>query len=264
MSASAFESRMKSQAKWAGRLRFVMLGLVVIQGVFEAANHFDWWDVNGNLLGAGRIAVLVGAAVESGWGIARKSRWDEHLKVRDEINKILIATVLAASKTSGVDVDVLGCNAWSIERPKRKAEEFLYRRGSFRLSGFPSPSSFTWVRGKGVIGRCWEKNEVVYKDFRPSQIENPEGVAPSKDQWKRMSSAEKWGCERKEYSSAVWRYSQIIAVPFGGDQGIRGCLSLDIPTARATDLTIDLAEVRELLSQSGRSVYSLMASRGMV
>lgn len=264
MSASAFESRMKSQATWAGRLRYAMLVLVVAQGVFEAANHFEWWGVNGDMLGAGRIVVLVGAAVESGWGIARKSKWDDHLKVRDEVNKILITTVLTVSRTTGVEVDVLGCNAWSIERPQRKASEFLYRRGSFRLSGFPSPSSFTWVKGKGVIGRCWEKNDVAYKSFRALQAEYPEGVTLSKAQWKALSPAERWGCDRREFSSAIWRYDQILAVPFGGDKGIRGCLSLDIPTSRATDLTIDTPEVRELLAQSGRSIYSLLEYRGMV
>jgi hypothetical protein len=132
-----------------------------------------------------------------------------------------------------------------------------------RLSSRPQPSHIPWTRGKGVVGLCWETQQIIttdtaqmYRDLRQC----------SKTEWKQLDPGVHLNLRYKEFRRIAGKYAGVVVVPIidPRTERYKGCVALDIihgedfnriNTPRIYDILSDAAvSIANLLRQFGRRV----------
>ena len=254
---SAIARRLRNQDKLVHWSRVAMIGLVLVVGMLEVSTAASWFTTWRWVIPSGRIAILGATGFESAWGLARVASRGRASDNALQIDKTLVSVLVTVSKEVEVDVDVPGCNVWSIYQPRGRAAA-LYRAGGRRLSEYPQRSQVTWTKGKGLIGRCWEEGEPQFRDWTTLQRQHPATQEVTERAWKKMGQPARWGFERQEYLRSIHKYQQILAVPIKDEHGrVLGCVSLDIPVDRPAN-SINTGAVREVLARAAETLRYLI------
>ncbi|WP_169165086.1 hypothetical protein [Cellulomonas taurus] len=209
------------------------------------------------------LLLVAGTAVESIWGLARIKTRRRREKKELELHKTLVSVLVEVAKLTKVDVDVAGANVWSIYTPRGGEAPCLFREAHERLSSHPQMSDRAWTKGKGLIGRCWEKGEARFQDWGELQRKHENKSEMNEAAWRQVPDRDRWGFERDEYLDLIRKYQQIIAVPITDSQGkMIGCLSVDIPADRPApdSRCLDSREVRLVLATAAEGLRSLIPS----
>ena len=174
------------------------------------------------------------------------------------LEKQMRSAIISISHLTQVDADLFGCNIWAIRTHRRS--DVLKRQGRLRLSDYPQPDSVLWSKGKGVIGRCWEDRDVVYKNWTATQARWAQTEEMTDADWKALSKRDRWGFDQGEYLRLVRKYSQILAVPIKDDDGnVLGCISVDIATgATAPAGCLEQDDMRTILASAALTVRDLI------
>jgi hypothetical protein len=193
------------------------------------------------------------ATVGAAW-----SEWrDRRLGAKRELADIqLTAAAWAIVDQVGAPLDYrdLGLAVYRTERiwwwPFGRRLRRLHR---VRSSRRPTTSDVRWRPGKGVIGACVQRGEVVAVDL--TQMYRDLGDR-TKEEWPRVPDDVRLGLTFEEYLDVRDKYEVVVASPVIDDSGPRskvlGCVALDGPEGRFASLTTD--EVLGLLNSAAQGL----------
>ena len=139
----------------------------------------------------------------------RDIRAERYARLNSGIRSALVALLRSIVEVSGFDVFDVGVSLFIAERhPGRPWSRRLRRIEHVRSASLPPRSGVTWSKGKGIIGRAWADNAVLFADlsamYNDFKTEADWAVAP-----KELRMGLKW----HEVERLRERYSGVIAVP---------------------------------------------------
>lgn len=203
-------------------------------------------------------AVLVSAVLAAGSTVvAAVGEWRaRRLGARSEqVDVVLTATVWAiVDHLVGIDFRDLGIAAYRLRRvwwaPWRSRLERIHR---VRARRRPTASNVVWAPGKGVIGACVSRGEVVAQDLHA--VFQTLGTL-SRAQWDALPEDIRMGLSFAEYLDVRDKYDVVVATPVIEDSSsttaVVGCVALDGPQGSLAQLSSD--EVLGLLDSAGQTL----------
>ena len=220
--------------------------------------------LNGARIVAAPVKLLIGcvvtstalaalATIGSAWGEWRRRRLGAR---RDLVELELTATAWAIVDQVGGAVDYrdLGLAVYGVRRPWWwPFGTRLQRRYRVQASRRPTASHVRWAAGKGVIGTCVSKGEVVSVDLAKMYAALGE---ITEEEWADVPGDVRLGLSWAEYLDVRDKYAVVVASPLIDDSGPRaavvGCLALDGPVGSYAALTT--AEVLGLLNSRAQGL----------
>jgi hypothetical protein len=198
-------------------------------------------------------ALAAFATIGSAWGEWRGRRLAERRELA-AISLEAAAWAIVDQVGGGLDYRDLGVAAYRIRRrwwwPFRAQ---LARVERVRPSRRPVASRVSWQPGKGVIGACVAKGEVVAVDV--AQMYRDLG-SPTEDEWETVPPEIRQGLSYDEYLDVRDKYAVVVAAPIIDDAGpsasVVGCVALDGPEGRFAELQSD--EVLGLLNSTAATL----------
>jgi hypothetical protein len=197
-------------------------------------------------------ALAAGSTIASAWGEWRRRRLGAQ---RDLVDIQLTGAAWAiVDQVPDLDYRDLGLAAYRLQRSWwRLGRERLRRIHRVRASRRPVTSNIRWGPGKGVIGACVSRGEVVAVDLR--QLYDDLGE-PGATEWATLPDDVRLGLSYAEYLDVRDKYDVVVATPVIDDTGgvakVGGCVSLDGPAGRFDDLTSD--EVLSVLAWAAQGL----------
>jgi hypothetical protein len=200
--------------------------------------HF--WNHHGYVVGCS-IAVLVVFGIftpfdkilDRRFARQREQAWRQGLDALDD-----------AQGSSQLDFHDLAIHVWAVRRTR--AHPFvgeLLRSVSIRVGHHGTNRQVTFVKGSGVVGRCWAtKNET---EFDSNLIYA--GITTEADWNARAKSEGEEFTGRLSYQDFLWtkHLSATVAVPIlTGRKRFRGCVSADTTNGALSDLKKSLPALR--------------------
>lgn len=174
---------------------------------------------------------------------------------REFANVILTGALWAIVDATGLDYRSLGVAAYRVQRiwwaPRRQRLAHIHR---VRAQMRPVASGVTWAPGKGVIGRCVTRQQVVARDLRMIY----EAIWPcSEHEWNTVAPPEaKLGLTYAEFLDVRDKYDVVVAAPILDDSGSRtrtvGCVALDGPAGSLDRLDAD--DVHRVLDSAAQNL----------
>jgi hypothetical protein len=203
-------------------------------------------------------ALAAVATIGSAWREWRERR----LGQRHELAEITLTTAIwtvVDQVDPPLDYRDLGVAGYRIEAvwwwPWRSRLRRVHR---VRASRRPVSSDVAWRPGKGVIGACVDRGEVVAVDL--AQLYADLGD-PTAEEWRDLPADLRLGLDYEEYRDVRDKYAVVVATPIIDDSGPRsrvvGCVVLDGPAGRLADLTTD--EVLGLLNFAAQALLQQVA-----
>lgn len=178
------------------------------------------------------------ATIGAAWGEWRRRRLGAR---RDLAEFQLTATAWAIVDQvgGGLDYRDLGLAVYTVSRRWRwPFGEQLRRSYRVQASRRPTVSHVHWKPGKGVIGACVGKGEVVAVDL--AQMYTALGD-PTEAEWPAVPDDVRLGLSYAEYLDVRDKYDVVVASPLIDDSRARatvvGCLALDGPAGTYAELT---------------------------
>jgi hypothetical protein len=194
------------------------------------------------------IAALRDNVLSAGRRLAEPRR--ERRRMRSQ-KAVVVALVTIAElrqvklEDLGVSVFLVQPHGLELERFRVKRRERLVRIVRFRLKDSPQPSDVDWVRGKGVIGKCWEQQRPVHQHLAPL-AKSWARKQVTDAAWDQMAERARQGFSRDEFVTTLNKYAEIVAVPIKDEHGgFLGCISVDLA------MTSEHAQHGSLLSEPG-------------
>jgi hypothetical protein len=230
--------------------------LAFVAGIILALEGADAVEVSTRLLVACIVTSATLAAVAT-IGSAWREWRERRLGQRRELAEITLTTTIWAvvdQVDPPLDYRDLGIAAYALQRvwwwPWRGRLRRVHR---VRASRRPVSSDVAWAPGKGVIGACVVRGEVVAVDLAQMYADLGE---PTADEWLRVPDDIRLGLGYAEYLNLRDKYAVVVATPIIVDTGPRsrvlGCVALDAPAGRLGDLTTD--EVLGLLNFASQAL----------
>ncbi len=143
-----------------------------------------------------------------------------------------------------------GCIPRSIRR--RLPTPQLWRAAQYRLKHADEATRIKWRRGRGVIGKCWERVDIVYEDL--TALWGPQEL--NYERWKGLPEDSKLGLNYQEYRKIRRKYGSVLAVPIRHPRGrgapqFLGCITIDLAVGvRGRQLKLDSTDVKSLVWKS--------------
>lgn len=132
--------------------------------------------------------------------------------------------------------------------------------GEFRPRDETTSSNIYWRRGKGVIGQCWQRREVISWN---NQSDLPQDMSEAK--WDALDKVARLGLKRYEdYRRLTASYGQVVSVPIErkvrkvGQSFVIGCLVLDAPPQWDPKVDIHADEVVSMARTAALDIRGLI------
>ena len=202
-------------------------------------------------------AVVTAAALAAGSTIAAAiSEWRHRSDVDADADRdvVLSATAWAIVDLVMVDYRDIGLAVYRVGRePLRPWRRRLVRVHRVRARRRPTASKVRWAPGKGVIGACVERGQVVAQDLRAAYS----ALGPvTREEWEALPADIRLGLTFDELTDVREKYDVVVATPIIDDSGghgeVVGCVALDGPPGTLDDLGGDA--VLGLLDSAGQTL----------
>ncbi len=254
-------------------LRMFLRPLPLIMSTFATAPiGLDSADIialgRGQLVGAISLLAVVGLfeGLERVIGGVLRERQLTQARHFSETLRALLVNVVDASK---VDWTSIGVNALLVRRQYRWfGQESLHRVGRERVRSTPRHSNVTWTRGKGVIGRCWDREQDVGLDVRAvyaeiaglteEQWSNLRADEPgiTEQEWANLAPDKTFGLSYHDFLRTR-HHRVVVATPILDRSGrVIGVVSADSRDAGLDELFTD--EVRGALGSAAETIRNLL------
>ncbi|MDP8903846.1 MAG: hypothetical protein M3N29_00780 [Chloroflexota bacterium] len=126
-------------------------------------------------------------------------------------------------RSTSLQRDSIGVHVWTVRG--LPGVRRLERQATF-VPGDRPPTAIVWRRGKGAIGRCWDRDEWILADLEALQA-----LAPNESAFNELSRDERFAFTWSELRSTE-HYKAVLAWPLhGGPEAaphVVGCLSIDV------------------------------------
>lgn len=198
-----------------------MIATVVVT-LFGADFPAGFWDDRRAWFAVAVIVLaLSGAKSVIGGFLGRRSMMEER-RIQDALKTAYVRIV----ETSGIDYRDVGLHAFLLRRdPLRPWRRRLVGVARWRLMSTSPITAIDWMRGKGLIGRCWDMERNVGANL--AEEWGPEEL--SEDEWSDLADEYRYGFSYDEYVK-VQDFGAIVAVPIiDGQSRFVGCVSADAP-----------------------------------
>lgn len=219
------------------------------------------------LIAAIPIAYVVDNVVQN----SREKGLHSKSDVQMDILKACVALAAEVHRITGIDLEILGVSVWRVYVPgrrwwpHRRHVDCLERVERFRIGAHPAPSDASWTKGKGVIGKCWDNEQLLFQDWGSTQRSFSGVTSMSDSRWNGVTANRRWGFDRTNYLDAINKYAQVLAQPITDRHGaFIGCLSIDIPAAAdgivpvVAENALGVGEVRGAATQAAQSLRMLL------
>ena len=240
----------KAVAKTLGALLAAFAGLVLALDGADVVSASTRLLVTCIVISAALAAV---ATIGSAWGEWHRRRLG---RKRDLVEIILDAAAWAVVDQVGPTLDYrdVGIAAYRTQKSRWPPWRPQLRRvHRVRASRRAVSSDVEWRPGKGVIGTCVSKGEVVAVDMARLYADLGH---PSAAEWEQVPEDTRLGLSYAEYLDLRDKYAVVVATPIIDDSGPRsrvvGCVAIDGPEGRLGELATD--EVLGLLNFAGRAL----------
>jgi hypothetical protein len=208
----------------------------------------EWWIV-GALMTTAVVPFLQFLFTDRGEKARRRA-----LERERRINAILAGALVQAVKRAGADWEQTGLQAFAV-RKRRLHRDDQTRVGKVRLSSLAS-SGVRWTKGKGVIGRCWERQRHHVADL---QSHFQQYLDWDEARWNTLAHDVRYGLAFDEFEKMKDKYGVVAAVPVVDrrDQYI-GCVTADFPPG-APSAAINRDELLGVLAGAAVLVGQILA-----
>jgi len=148
-----------------------------------------------------------------------------------------------------------GCIRSALRTPR------LWCAAGFRLKRQQSRVAVSFRRDVGVIGQCWRRREVVYRNL----VVEWGHRAVSEREWKSFDKNRRMGLTYNQYKHLIGRYGTIIAVPIfhydsvADDPEFIGCVVAD--SSFSDPIELDSVAIKDLLTEASESVARALTAR---
>ncbi len=202
-------------------------------------------------------AVVLAAALAAGSTVASAvSEWRRQRASSLEAERDVVLSATGWAIVDMVDLDYrdLGLAVYSVGREVwRPWRPTLTRTHRVRARRRPAASTVRWAPGKGVIGTCVSRGQVVAQDLHAAYDE----LGPvTQTQWLGLPDDVRLGLSWAEMEDVRDKYGVVVATPVIDDRGSRGkvvgCVALDGPPGTLEDLGRD--DVLGLLDSAGQTL----------
>jgi hypothetical protein len=217
----------------ASRLFAIVAALELVALALEAKKvpSDTFWQHRGAHLTVTAISVvalaLTAVLAEAYRDVVARRRGDQRLR---DVCRSIARAVQTQTGLAGDDISV---HLWAVRRPRRwfvanlrlHRLEFLERRAA-HVPERREHEDFAFIKGRGVIGRCWLRRREVVVDLQALQAQAPTAEAYYKLGYEgrfRMTFAQLWNTRQ---FMAVWAYPLFVG-PAGSPE-FGGCLSVDL------------------------------------
>lgn len=232
-------------------LAFGLLGLVVWNGLVEHSFIKDdpFWKLV--------LLVVTGAAVliDSAWMAISEYRARGAKQRQDEMRVALLPVLRHIARNHSLDVTMLGASVYVVSGFWRWQR--LKRLDRYRMSDLPQESVVNWVKGKGAIGRAWDRDEITHVDWYPIRARWGSGALLDERSWDRVPTSDRLGFQFEEFRNIVDKYGEILAIPMIRNMKTVGVCAIDVPIrANAIgailneDFTVEMATEATALIQN--------------
>jgi len=202
-------------------------------------------------------AVVLAAALAAGSTVASAiAEWRRQRTsgLDAERDVVLSATGWAIVDMVGLDYRDLGLAVYSVGREAwRPWRQTLMRVHRVRARRRPATSTVRWAPGKGVIGACVSRGEVVAQDLHAAY--DALGSV-TEEQWLALPEDVRLDLSWAEMEDVRGKYGVVVATPVIDDSGARGrvvgCVALDGPPGTLEELGRD--DVLGLLDSAGQTL----------
>jgi hypothetical protein len=183
---------------------------------------------------------------------------------REDTRRALSAALVQVAERAGsgpTDIKNFGISAFIVRRRllhPRHGQQMRVAR--VRLSSTPPPSNIAWTTGKGVIGLCWETQQIIATDTAQMYDDLREC---SKAEWDQLRPAVQLNLKYEEFRRIAGKYAGVVAVPIvdSRTERYRGCVALDI--IHGEDFSrIDNQRIYEILSDAAVSIANYLRKYG--
>jgi hypothetical protein len=248
---------------WETVLLPLLLAAVQVAGVFFSTYFKEDFASQPFGVRAGTYAGFVGGLLAAAMA-GRNGYKARREKLRSEAYTALLAALTKIAEASGVAASRMGLSAYVVRRPLLTPwRPFQARIARVRVSSFPPASTIVWTRGKGFLGECWAKQNVVIDRHIPTHFKSYLGCTEA--EWNAAPKTVTLGLTFAEWESTQQRYVYVRVAPISSDDGERtkyvGCVSLDIwndpddPYQNDEDSKrLATVEVRDLLVQAATAI----------
>ena len=194
----------------------------------------EWWTQNG-AVALPALFIFGGLSLLANWVnsivVTERLKDDRRQRLVESYCHALIVDVEEASGHFIPLVD-LGVHVWKPGRRLWNREPVLKRYAMFRTSRRMG-SGVEWTYGKGAIGQCWKRQQILSVDLSPLHAAAAEG----QETFEGLSDEERWNIGWPEFQNTT-RYWSILVWPLRNDHhDFLGCVSVDSTKADSfTDL----------------------------
>ncbi len=245
------------------RLAVKVLAAVVAAALTAALSlrSTEVWTPSERTVVAMVVLLAVLAAASTAGGAVEEWRARRVGARRDAADVILDAAAWAVVDTTGLDYRDLGLAAYRVQRslwvPWRQR---LHRVHRVRAKRRPAASGVRWAPGKGVIGACVQRGQVVAVDVAADYA----AIWPcTREEWETgvVPDEIRLGLTWSEFQDVRDKYDVVVATPIldttGAGTRVVGCVALDGPDGSLPLLARD--DVLDLLDSAATSL--LVAAR---
>lgn len=255
--------------KWSRQRKKLRDGVIVAAsavGATGAAIELGVWTPPRSVTFPMVGLLAVGSVASSVVGNRAENSAGQRERDRQEMQKIAAVLITELGDLTGIEPARIGVSVWTVHSEGKKKVDALAREMRFRLNPLPLPSDSAWTKGRGVIGRSWEKTQIIYVDWRPVQEQHKTKSAMSKSAWSGVSEKSRWGFGQNDFLDAIRKYEQVLAVPIVDQDGVfRGCVSVDVPPVsdddvrdRSDEKSLGCDPARSMVTRAAENLHALL------
>ena len=188
---------------------------------------------------------------ELGHAFARKQ-----IERERQVEAVLASSLVYMVRHANAEWDKTGLQVFCVRRKRWKFWiEYQVRLAKVRLVPMAS-SGVSWVKGKGLIGRCWETRKPHFVDLDAHFAAH---ANVKQWDWDLLSSETRYGLTFEDFQRLRGKYGFVAAVPIiARNDKYLGCVTVDMPPGAAARLT-DREAVLESLATAAGLVRELLA-----
>jgi hypothetical protein len=243
---------------------FLEAMLAAIASSVLLAQQVQIWTFSRQVLLVCIVFLASEAILRSTNAALQEFRISRHEEFREDTRLALSAALVQVAEVAGSqvsDIKNFGISAFVVRRRllhPRHGQQMRIAR--VRLSSRPQPSYIPWTKGKGVIGLCWENQQIIATDTAQMYDELRQC---DKAEWDQLDANVRLNLKYKEFRRIAGKYAGVVAVPIVDPrtERYRGCVALDI--IHGQDFRqINTTGVYDILSDAAVSIANLLRQFG--
>lgn len=226
-------------------------------GVVNSQPHYGSWVIIG-----GALVVLI----DSVGRIIIANTEEKDRLLHDEAMKVTLSTMKTMSELTGLSIWSLG---GSVFVPKRAG--FLWHRQTLdrvarqRLSDSPAATMVKWVPGKGVVGKVWQEQRLLYVSWKRVAEKYP-SESLTEENFLAIPLTTRSGFTFAEFRGIVDKYAEVIAVPIwsADSKKVIGVLSIDAAMTddhRTLGSCLSSRDAKETAERGARVLSNVVSAR---